>query len=173
MYVVRGTRFEDSRGYFSETYSAEAFRKAGIDTVFVQDNQSLSLAAGTLRGLHYQRPPYAQAKLVRVLRGRIWDVGVDIRRASPTFGQWFGLELSADNDTQLFIPEGFAHGFVTLEPNSEITYKVSAGYSGPHDAGLAWDDPSLAITWPCPYPVITMSDKDRAQPSLTSARLFD
>lgn len=173
MSIVHTSRFEDARGHFSETYSADAFRNAGIDTVFVQDNQSLSVAAGTLRGLHFQRPPYAQAKLVRVLRGRIWDVGVDIRRESPTFRQWFGIELSADNNTQLYIPEGFAHGFVTLEPNCEVSYKVSAPYSSGHDAGLAWDDPALAIEWPCPYASLTMSDKDRAQPSLSAAQLFD
>lgn len=173
MTIVRTSRFEDTRGHFSETYNADAFRAAGIDAVFVQDNQSLSVATGTLRGLHFQRPPCAQAKLVRVLRGRIWDVGVDIRRGSPTFRQWFGIELSADNDMQLYIPEGFAHGFVTLEPNCEVTYKVSAPYSGAHDAGLAWDDATLAIKWPYPYPLLTLSDKDRSQPSLSTAQLFD
>lgn len=173
MCVVQAPRFVDGRGHFTETYSAEAFAKAGVDTLFVQDNQSLSVAAGTLRGLHYQRQPYAQAKLVRVLRGRIWDVGVDIRRSSVTFGKWFGIELSAENGTQLYIPEGFAHGFVTLEPNCEVAYKVSAPYSRDHDAGLAWDDPTLAIEWPYPYPLLTMSEKDQNQPPLASAQLFD
>lgn len=173
MVIVDGPRFEDERGHFMEVYSAEAFAEFGLDFSFVQDNQSLSRLAGTLRGLHFQRPPYAQAKLVRVVRGRIWDVGVDIRRSSPTFGQWFGMELSSRDNTQLLISEGFAHGFLTLEPDSEVAYKVSAPYSAQHDAGLAWDDPTLAIDWPLTGGGVTLSDKDRSQPVLENSNLFD
>lgn len=171
--IVQSRRLDDTRGFFLETYNESAFAAAGIDIHFVQDNHSHSREPGTLRGLHYQRPPFAQDKLVRVIRGRIWDVGVDIRRNSPTFGKWFGLELSAENQTQLFIPSGFAHGFVTLEPDTEVTYKVSSPYSGPHDAGIVWSDPTLAVQWPFPYSDLHMSDKDRAQPALVDAPLFD
>ena len=135
-------KFSDSRGYFVETWNRRALAEAaGIDVDFVQDNASLSRQAGTVRGLHYQTPPMAQAKLVRLLRGSIFDVAVDIRRASPTFGRYVGAVLTADGGEQLFMPAGFAHGFCTLEPDTEIAYKVSSFYSREHDTGIVWDDP--------------------------------
>ncbi|KQY85134.1 dTDP-4-dehydrorhamnose 3,5-epimerase [Brevundimonas sp. Root1423] len=171
--IVQPRKFEDARGHFLETYSFNAFADHGLDILFVQDNQSLSTTAGTLRGLHYQLPPFAQDKLVRVTRGRIWDVAVDIRRSSPTFRQWFGIELSDQNQTQLLVPKGFAHGFVTLVPDTEVVYKVSAPYSGPHDAGVAWDDPELKVAWPPLADQPVLSAKDCSQPVLADAILFD
>ena len=141
-------RFVDERGCFCETYNSRTMTVAGIDFEFVQDNQSLSLGAGVLRGLHYQVPPMAQHKLVRVLRGRIWDVAVDIRASSPTFGRYVANELDAESGGQLFVPMGFAHGFMTMEPNTEVFYKVSDFYSPEHAKGIRWDDPSLRIAWP-------------------------
>ncbi|MFO1187813.1 MAG: dTDP-4-dehydrorhamnose 3,5-epimerase [Alphaproteobacteria bacterium] len=141
-------RFGDARGFFSETFNAQSFRNIGIDCVFVQDNHSLSAEPGTVRGLHFQRPPHAQAKLIRVSRGAIFDVAVDIRRGSPTYGKWSGVELSAENWSQLFVPPGFAHGFCTLTPNTEVLYKVDALYAPESDAGILWRDPELAINWP-------------------------
>lgn len=171
--IIQPRKFEDDRGFFVETYSRPALATGGIDIEFIQDNQSLSLATGTLRGLHFQRPPFAQDKLVRVIRGRIWDVAVDLRRSSPTFRQWFGLELSADNQTQLLVPVGFAHGFLTLEPDTEVIYKVSAPYSRDHDVGVAWDDPDLAVAWPLPVSRPVLSAKDSALPGLSDAATFD
>ena len=171
--IVQPRKFEDERGHFLETYSYDAFLNCGLDIPFVQDNQSLSVAEGTLRGLHYQLPPFAQDKLVRVIRGRIWDVAVDIRRSSPTFRQWFGIELNDSNQRQLLVPKGFAHGFVTLEPDTVVVYKVSSPYSGAHDAGIAWDDPELEVAWPLPDGRPVLSAKDRAQPQLADAILFD
>lgn len=162
-------RFADARGFFSETWSAPALAAAGIGTGFVQDNHSLSVEAGVLRGLHYQEPPFAQAKLVRVVRGAIWDVAVDIRHGSPTFGHWVGLHVSAEAWNQILVPEGFAHGFVTLEPSTEVVYKVSAAYSREHDRGLRWDDPALAIAWPLEGRAPLLSDKDRNAPLLADA----
>jgi len=170
--VITPRAFEDDRGWFMEAYSLSQLDSLGMGTTFVQDNQSLSRQVGTLRGLHYQLPPFAQDKLVRCVTGRIWDVAVDIRRRSPTFGQWFGLELSAANRRQLLVPAGFAHGFMTLEPDTEVIYKVSADYSEPHDAGLRWDDPSLAIDWPPTVAAPVLSDRDRALPLLSAATLF-
>jgi dTDP-4-dehydrorhamnose 3,5-epimerase len=146
--LVVPQRFGDARGFFMETYSARDFAGAGIDCVFVQDNHSLSAERGTVRGLHFQIPPFAQAKLVRVTRGSILDVAVDIRKGSPTFGQHIAVELNAQSGEQLFVPEGFAHGFCTLEPDTEMIYKVSNYYAPEHDAGLHWDDPALKIAWP-------------------------
>lgn len=163
--VLTPRRFEDERGWFSETWNRAKFAAAGISLEFCQDNQSLSRPVGTLRGLHFQTPPFAQAKLVRCLRGRIFDVAVDIRRASPTFGKWAGLELSAENGKQLLIPAGYAHGFMTLEPDCEIAYKVDAPYSAECDGGIAWDDPQIAIDWPLPGKPV-LSDKDKALPLL-------
>lgn len=171
--IIEPRKFEDERGYFIETYSQPALAAAGFGADFVQDNQSLSRLIGTLRGLHYQTPPFAQDKLVRVLYGRIWDVAVDIRRTSPTFRQWFGLELSAENQLQLLVPVGFAHGFLTLEPDTVVAYKVTAPYSGDHDAGVAWDDPDLAVAWPLPVAEPVLSDKDRRLPRLADATIFD
>lgn len=145
--LVTPRRFSDDRGFFSETYNARAFRAAGIDVDFVQDNHSYSAKAGTVRGLHYQAPPHAQSKLVRVLRGAVIDVAVDARKASPTFGQWVRATLSADNGRQLFVPKGFLHGFLTLEPDTEVAYKVDAFYDRESDGAVCWDDPDLAIDW--------------------------
>jgi dTDP-4-dehydrorhamnose 3,5-epimerase len=159
-------RFSDHRGVFSETYNRQRFVDAGITADFVQDNYSLSVEAGTVRGLHFQSGPFAQVKLVRVTRGRILDVVVDIRRSSPTYGKHVALELSAEDGRQLLVPIGFAHGFCTLEPNTETQYKVSAYYSAAHDHGLAFDDPELGIEWPLPTERAILSDKDRKQPRL-------
>ena len=163
--VLIPRRLEDERGWFSETWNRARLEAAGISIDFCQDNHSLSRPAGTLRGMHFQTPPFAQTKLVRCLRGRIWDVAVDIRRASPTFGQWHAVELSAENGKQLIIPAGYAHGFLTLEPDCEIAYKVDAHYSATSDAGFAWDDPEVGIDWP-PAGQPVLSDKDRALPPL-------
>ena len=159
-------RFLDERGFFSETYSRRALAEAGIADEFVQDNHSLSVPAGTLRGLHYQLPPFAQAKLVRVTRGAVLDVAVDLRRGSPTFGRHVAAMLSASAWNQLFVPVGFAHGFCTLEPDTEIVYKVTAPYSREHDRGVRWDDPELAIDWPVGPEAVVLSEKDRALPLL-------
>jgi dTDP-4-dehydrorhamnose 3,5-epimerase len=164
--IITPKKFGDSRGFFSEVYNRRAFVEAGLALEFVQDNQSLSAAVGTLRGLHFQSPPFAQDKLVRVPRGRILDVAVDIRRHSPTFGRHVAVELSAENWRQLLVPIGFAHAFITLEPNTEVIYKVTNYYSGAHDLGLAWDDPDLGIAWPAPPENVTLSNKDRRHPRL-------
>lgn len=159
-------RFADDRGFFSETWNAEAWRKAGIDVAWVQDNHSLSLVRGTLRGLHFQSAPSAQAKQVRVTRGSAFDVAVDLRTGSPTYRQWAGVTLSAEGWNQLFIPEGFAHGFLTLEPDTEVQYKASALYSPEHDRAIRFDDPDLAIDWPLTPADYVISDKDRSAPLL-------
>lgn len=165
--LVHPKRFGDDRGWFTEVYSEKRFAAIGIDSHFVQDNHSLSVPAGTLRGLHYQTPPFAQAKLVRCIRGRIFDVAVDLRKGSPTYGQWIGVELSAENGDQLFIPVGYAHGFVTLEPSTEVCYKVSDLYAPANDGGILWNDPSIGIEWPLPEGVVpTLSGKDEKQPLL-------
>lgn len=156
----------DSRGFLSEVYNAQALRAAaGVDIAFVQDNHSYSRARGTLRGLHFQRPPFAQTKLVRVAHGRAFDVAVDLRADSPTFGRHVGVELSRSAWNQLLIPAGCAHGFVTLEPDTEIVYKVSSPYSKSHDDGIDHADPELAIDWPVDDGAIHLSDKDAALPS--------
>jgi dTDP-4-dehydrorhamnose 3,5-epimerase len=164
---IRPTRIGDNRGWFSETYNARLFAEAGIDCDFVQDNTSLSATVGTLRGIHFQLPPHAQSKLVRCTRGRILDVAVDIRESSPTFGQWLSAELTAAGGEQLFVPEGFAHGFCTLEPDCEISYKVTAYYAPDADRGLAFDDPALGIDWPFPARDLTLSERDRKHPRLS------
>lgn len=164
--VVTPQRFGDERGYFSEVYNRQRFAEAGITIDFVQDNQSLSAEVGTVRGLHFQSPPFAQDKLVRVIRGRILDVVVDIRRSSPTFGRHLAIDLSAQNGQQLLVPVGFAHGFCTLEPNTEVIYKVSNYYSKAHDHGIAWDDPALGILWPVDPHRAILSEKDRHHPRL-------
>lgn len=164
--IVTPRRFGDRRGFFSETYSRQHFFEAGIDTEFVQDNHSLSATVGTVRGLHFQSEPFAQAKLIRVVRGSILDVAVDIRRSSPTYGKHVAVELSAENGRQLFVPVGFAHGFCTLESDTEIEYKVSAYYSAANDHGLAWNDPDLKIAWPVDPARAVLSDKDCRQPTL-------
>ncbi len=158
-------RFGDHRGFFAETYSARAYAAAGIADHFVQDNHSVSVERGTLRGLHFQAPPHAQAKLVRCGKGAIFDVVVDIRRGSPTFGKWFGCELSAANGVQLYVPVGFAHGFVTREPESEIVYKCSAYYAPQTEGALRWDDPDVGIDWRLTGAPI-LSAKDSVAPRL-------
>jgi dTDP-4-dehydrorhamnose 3,5-epimerase len=166
--LITPKRFGDKRGFFMETFSAPKLAEHGIERDWVQDNHSLSARPGVLRGLHFQAPPHAQAKLVRVTRGRVWDVAVDIRVGSPTFGKWVCAELSADNDQQMFIPEGFAHGFVTLEPDTEFLYKVSSVYAPASDGGVIWNDPELNLPWPLdgieggPQ----LSDKDANLPKL-------
>jgi len=158
-------RHGDDRGWFTEVHSVPAFEKLAITCTFVQDNHSLSVPAFTLRGLHFQTPPRGQDKLVRCIRGRIFDVAVDVRKGSPTYGQWVGAELSAENGHQLFIPIGFAHGFVTLAPDCEVTYKCSDTYAPANDSGIRWD--SAGIDWPIPKGTIPeLSAKDKLQPSL-------
>ena len=166
--VITPRRLGDDRGWFSETYNARRLAEHGIANNFCQDNQSLTRAPGTLRGLHFQRPPHAQAKLVRCLAGRIFDVAVDIRRASPTFGSWVGIELSADNGRQLFIPPGYAHGFLTLEPDCMVAYKVDDFYSAECDAGISWNDPDIGIEWPLEGGSPQLSAKDSALPPLAA-----
>jgi dTDP-4-dehydrorhamnose 3,5-epimerase len=168
--LIATKRFEDARGWFAETWSQRNFEAAGLDADFVQDNHSYSRHAGTIRGLHFQSAPFAQAKLVRCVRGRIFDVAVDIRRDSPTFLQWVGAELSAENGVQLFVPRGFAHGFLTLEPDTEVAYKVDAFYDAASDGGIRWDDPALAVDWPLQELAPTLSDKDAGLPSIGEAR---
>lgn len=158
-------RFGDDRGFFAETYSLRAYRDAGISVEFVQDNHSLSHRVGTLRGLHFQAPPKAQDKLVRCGRGAIFDVAVDIRRGSPTYGHWVGRELSAENGVQLFVPKGFAHGFATLLPDSEIVYKCSDYYAPEAEGAVRWDDPTLGIEWPLAGEPV-LSGKDAGAPYL-------
>jgi len=165
--VFETKRFEDERGWFSETYSAEKLRSFGIKDQFVQDNQSVSVAVGTLRGLHFQTPPHAQAKLVRCAAGRFLDVVVDVRQGSPTYGNSLSIELTAEKGEQLYIPEGFAHGFVTLVPNTEIFYKVSSPYAPKSDGGIHWNDPSLGINWPLPAIGPITSPKDQQLPLLS------
>lgn len=164
--VLKPRLFCDHRGLFSETYNAETFAEAGITQTFVQDNHSLSVRRGTLRGLHFQSPPLAQAKLIRVVKGAIFDVALDIRRASATFGRSLAVVLKAEEWTQLFMPAGFAHGFCTLEPDTEVLYKVSNSYSPDHDRGIMWNDPDLGIDWPITDEEAILSDKDKALPRL-------
>jgi dTDP-4-dehydrorhamnose 3,5-epimerase len=159
-------RHGDQRGWFSETFRSDRFAAHIGPDVFVQDNQSFSKDRGTLRGLHFQLPPHAQGKLVRCLAGAIFDVAVDIRQGSPTYGQWIGVELSAENGKQLYIPVGFAHGFMTLEPDTMIFYKVTDYYAPDCDRGLAWDDPDLAVDWPIKDIKPHLSAKDEKQPLL-------
>lgn len=163
--VVTPRKFGDARGFFSEVFKASAF--AGVDdVVFVQDNHSLSAEVGVLRGLHFQSAPFAQGKLVRCARGRILDVAVDIRRGSPTYGQHVAVELSAENWRQLWVPAGFAHGFITREPMTEVLYKCTAEYAPQNDHGLAFDDPALGIDWGIDLAAAILSDKDRRHPRL-------
>lgn len=164
--LIEPKRHGDHRGFFCETYSKPRFTEAGIDLDFVQDNHSKSAAAGTLRGLHFQAPPTPQAKLVRVVRGAVLDVAVDIRKGSPTFGQHVAAELSEDNFHQLLVPVGFAHGFVTLVPDTEVIYKVSGPYAPDCEGGLAWNDPQLGIDWRFTADDVTLSARDREWPTL-------
>lgn len=160
---------EDHRGFFMESYNQAKFTEHDIHISFIQDNHSLSVEAGVIRGLHYQLNPKAQTKLVRVVAGAIYDVVVDIRRNSPTFGHWQGFILSAANKRQLLVPRGFAHGFCTLVPNTEVLYKVDEYYSPEHDRGILWNDPALGIDWPITNPIL--SDKDQKHPILKDAEI--
>ena len=162
----RPKRHGDHRGFFAETYSRRKYSELGIDVEFVQDNHSLSRDVGTLRGLHFQAPPHAQAKLVRCGRGAIFDVAVDIRRGSPTYGAWEGYELTAENGEQLYVPVGFAHGFVTLESDSEIVYKCSDYYAPETEGAILWNDPDIGIDWPTDADPI-LSEKDAVAPVLS------
>jgi dTDP-4-dehydrorhamnose 3,5-epimerase len=164
--VITPRRFADARGVFTETYSRSDFALLGIGEEFVQDNHSHSIAAGTVRGLHFQRPPHAQAKLVRVTRGAVLDVVVDLRRRSPHFGRHIAVELSAENGLIFYVPVGFAHGFATTAPDTEVVYKVSSSYAPKADAGIAWDDPALGIAWGVAPEAAVLSDKDRTLPRL-------
>ena len=165
-FVLTPKRFGDDRGFFSETFSARAFEEIAPGVNFVQDNHSLSRDVGTLRGLHFQLPPHAQGKLVRVPRGRVLDVIVDVREGSPTYGEHTAVELSAENWKQMWIPAGFAHAFCTLEPDTEFCYKVTEFYAPQSDSGLAFDDPDLGIKWPFPNEQLILSAKDRELQSL-------
>ena len=172
--LVVPPRFGDDRGYFCETYHAAKWADLGVDAIFVQDNASLSRPAGTVRGLHYQLPPSAQAKLVRCVRGRVLDVAVDLRRSSPTFGRHVAAELTADGGEQMYVPIGFAHGFATLEDDCEVAYKCSAVYDPDAERGIAWDDPDLAIDWRVDPADATLSGRDRRHPPLADqADVFD
>ena len=164
--LIRPVKHGDHRGYFSETYSRRTLADAGIELDFVQDNQAFSAEVGTVRGLHFQVPPFAQAKLVRVLRGAIFDVAVDLRQGSPTYGQHVSAVLSAANWTQILVPVGFAHGLATIEPDTEVFYKVSALYAPDHDMGVLWNDPALGIDWPVDAASAILSAKDKVQPKL-------
>ena len=170
---ITPARFGDSRGFFSETYCAPRLAERGIDLAFVQDNHSLSKTAGVLRGLHYQLPPFAQDKLIRVVRGAILDVAVDIRRNSPTFGAWLALEVSAEKWNQILVPKGYAHGFVTLVADTEVVYKVTEVYAPKHERSIRFDDPAIGIDWRVPADGITLSDKDSRAPLLADADVFE
>lgn len=164
--IIKPKKHGDHRGFFSETYSKRAFEEAGITIDFVQDNHSFSAEQGTVRGLHFQTPPFAQDKLIRVARGAILDVAVDLRVGSPTYGKHVSAVISAAEWNQILVPVGFAHGLVTLEPDTEVLYKVSQIYASDHDKGLLWNDPALDIRWPVPEADAILSAKDRVQPRL-------
>ncbi|MBY0220366.1 dTDP-4-dehydrorhamnose 3,5-epimerase [Paenibacillus illinoisensis] len=168
-YLLEPVAHEDSRGFFMESYNESVMKNAGISTSFIQDNQALSTEAGVLRGLHYQLNPKAQTKLIRVLTGAIYDVIVDIRLSSPTYRQWVGVIISDTNKRQLLVPKGFAHGYCTLVPNTQVFYKVDEYYSPEHDRGILWTDPALGIDWPTSNPVL--SEKDQKHPLLKDAEI--
>ncbi|MDH0367149.1 dTDP-4-dehydrorhamnose 3,5-epimerase [Brucella anthropi] len=172
VFEISPRKFGDDRGFFSETYNAKSFADAGIDLNFVQDNHSYSAAKGVVRGLHYQLPPFAQDKLVRVTRGAILDVAVDIRKSSPSFGKWVSLEVTAEKWNQILVPKGFAHGFMTLVENTEVIYKVTDYYSPEHDRSIRFDDPAIGIEWPLPSSGVQLSDKDQKAPLIADAEVF-
>ncbi len=172
--LLRPQRYSDKRGWFSETYRRDHFEALGIDDIFVQDNECFSVSSGTIRGLHFQAPPCAQAKLVRVLHGSILDVAVDLRRSSPTFLHHVAVRLDEEKGEMLYIPVGFAHGYCALEDATTVTYKVSHVYSPEHERCIKWDDPSLNINWPVRGSAAVLSDKDRsAQLASCLGELFD
>lgn len=164
--LLEPRRFGDERGQFAETWSARDWAAAGVDAAFVQDNHAASAQAGTLRGLHFQAPPHAQGKLVRVTRGAVFDVAVDIRAGSPNYGRWAGVTLSAQDWRQLWVPPGFAHGYLTLADDTEVLYKTTDYYAPETEGGLAWDDPALAIAWPTPPQARHLAERDRRWPRL-------
>ena len=170
--LIETPKFEDSRGYFTETYNQREFSRNGIPLQFVQDNHSLSVASGTVRGIHLQIHPFAQDKLVRVVNGSILDVAVDLRKHSPTYGQYVAVTLQAEDPRQLLVPIGFGHAFCTLERNTEVIYKVSNYYSPDHERGVIWSDPSLDIKWPITQEQAVVSDKDRGLNSLAQQNDF-
>ena len=170
--LITPARYGDARGFFSETYSARRFAEAGIGQPFVQDNHSLSARAGVVRGLHCQIAPSVQGKLVRVVRGAIWDVAVDIRHGSPSYGRHVAVELSAANWSQLWIPGGFLHGFCTLQPDTEVVYKVTADYDQAAERGVIWNDPDLALPWPVALSDVVLSDKDGKLPRLAECDVW-
>lgn len=167
--IITPKKFGDHRGFFSETYNKRALAGAGVDFDFVQDNHSLSATKGTLRGLHCQIPPFGQDKLVRVVRGAIFHVAVDLRTGSPTFGQYVSAVVSAEEWNQILVPIGFAHGFCTIEPDTEVIYKVTNYWSAEHERGILWDDPAVGIEWPVAAKDVVLSDKDKEWPTLEAA----
>ncbi|WP_164667414.1 dTDP-4-dehydrorhamnose 3,5-epimerase [Virgibacillus doumboii] len=167
--IIEPDVFQDNRGFFMESYNLRKFEEIGLSYNFIQDNHSLSADKDVIRGLHYQLNPKAQTKLVRVITGAIYDVAVDIRKGSPTFGQWVGVTLSAENHRMLLVPKGFAHGFCTLAENTHVQYKVDAYYSKENDRGIRWDDPEIGIDWPASAPVL--SEKDANQPFLKESEI--
>ena len=168
--LLTPSRYQDPRGFFSETWNQDRFAAAGVPGPFVQDNHALSTERGVLRGLHLQIGPNAQGKLVRVVRGSIWDVAVDVRRGSPTFGRHVGAVISAENWRQIWVPVGFLHGYCTLEPDTEVIYKVTAAYDRPAERGVLWNDPALGIPWPIPADEAILSDKDKILPLLADCQ---
>lgn len=170
--VVEPKKFEDPRGFFSEVYKDGIFDEFGFEDRFIQDNHAFSVDKGVLRGLHFQSPPFAQDKLVRVTRGAIWDVVVDVRHGSPTYGQWVGEELSEENWKQIFVPKGFAHGYVTLRENTEVLYKVTNRYAPEHDHGIMWDDASIGVDWKLGDIEPILSEKDKKHPTLDQSEKF-
>ncbi|MCL6443210.1 MAG: dTDP-4-dehydrorhamnose 3,5-epimerase [Alicyclobacillus sp.] len=169
VFMIEPDVFGDERGFFTESYTKEKFEALGITDDFIQDNHSFSAPAGTLRGLHYQLQPAAQTKLVRVVQGAIYDVVVDIRKGSPTFGKWVSVILTGWNHRQLYVPKGFAHGFCTLVPDTHVMHKVDAYYSPEHDRGIRWDDPALGIPWPMTN--VVLSEMDKRHPVLAEAEM--
>ena len=172
VFEITPRKFGDDRGFFSEAYKVKALAETGIDLNFVQDNHSYSAAKGVVRGLHYQLSPFAQDKLVRVIRGAILDVAVDIRKKSPTFGKWVSLEVSAEKWNQILVPKGFAHGFITLTEDTEVIYKVTDYYAPEHDRSIRFDDPAIGIDWPMPASGVQLSEKDEKAPLLANAEVF-
>lgn len=164
--IVHPRKHSDHRGFFSEVFKSDELSRHGVDLNWVQDNHSYSVTRGVVRGLHFQLNPHAQAKLIRVVRGAIFDVVVDLRRQSPTFGRHVAVELSADNWAQVLVPEGFAHGFCTLTDHTEVLYKVTAPHAPAHEGGIAWNDPDLGIAWPVTQDQAILTERDKAWPAL-------